>query len=183
MHRTHEQEVSNLLFWYRYCFLREQNHNQTFNMKKIFTFSAAAMIAFTMVSAVGMDSRMKMNAKDKAVVYQAETVKWNKTTHNFGTISMGPKADVIFKFTNTGNTPITIKSANPSCGCTISDFTRTPVLPGEKGEVKASYTTEGHPGNFQKTINVVFDNGTTQTLTIEGIVSTEPASGKGSELK
>lgn len=154
-------------------------------MKKIITlgFAVVAFFAFASAKSVSTGVSLKMLAKDNTNIYQAETIKWVKTSHNFGTIPLGPKAEVVFKFTNTGTTPVTVKSANPSCGCTISDYTKTPILPGEKGEVKASYTTEGHPGNFQKTINVVFDNGTTQMLTIEGVVSTEPTTGKGTELK
>ena len=51
-------------------------------------------------------------------------IKWEKKSHDFGTIKMGPKADVTFKFTNTTKAPIVITSAAPSCGCTASDYTK-----------------------------------------------------------
>jgi hypothetical protein len=70
-------------------------------------------------------------------------IKWEKKSHDFGTIKMGPKADVTFKFTNTTKAPLVITSANPSCGCTASDYTKTPIMPGKTGEVTASYGTDG----------------------------------------
>jgi hypothetical protein len=42
-------------------------------------------------------------------------IKWEKKSHDFGSIKMGPKADVTFRFTNTTKAPVVITSANPSC--------------------------------------------------------------------
>jgi hypothetical protein len=138
-------------------------------MKKIVTLATALVIV--MIPAV---SQISNNAVASfATPAQQETIKWTKISHDFGTVPMGPTADVVFKFTNNGTTPVVIKTANPSCGCTTPTFTKTPVMPGETGEVKASYGTEGRPGYFQKTVTVTFDNGTSTTLTIQGTVSTD----------
>ena len=110
-----------------------------------------------------------------------DTVTWTKTVHDFGTVKMGPKANAEFKFTNNGAAPMTIKSANPSCGCTASDYSHEPIMPGKTGYVKASYGTKGRPGFFKKTISVSFDNGTNQVLTITGTVSSD-AGATGDEL-
>jgi hypothetical protein len=55
-------------------------------------------------------------------------------------------------------------------------------MPGESGEVKASYVTEGRPGYFQKSVKVEFDNGNLTDLTISGTVTTEPET-KKSDIK
>jgi hypothetical protein len=137
-------------------------------MKKIFTLGFAAMAATAMLV---------------AGIKQNETIKWNKTTHDFGTVKMGPPADVTFTFTNNGKAPVVITAAAPSCGCTTPTYTKTPVMPGKTGEVKASYGTEGRPGFFQKSVKVTFDNGATTDLTITGTVSTESPNGGGTQLK
>jgi Protein of unknown function (DUF1573) len=144
------------------------------NMKKIVTLATAiALVAIPAVSQIPAFVNDNATAIYSSVPTQNETIKWAKVLHDFGTVTMGPTADATFKFTNNGTTPIVIKSANPSCGCTTPTFTKTPVMPGESGEVKASYGTEGRPGYFQKTVTVTFDNGLTTTLTIQGTVSTD----------
>jgi hypothetical protein len=140
-------------------------------MKKIVTLAAA--VAICMIPAVAQLPTSANGTVNYSTPAQTETIKWSKTTHDFGTVPMGPTADVVFKFTNNGATPVVIKTANPSCGCTTPTYTKTPIMPGETGEVKASYGTEGRPGYFQKTVNVSFDNGTNTTLTIQGTVSTD----------
>lgn len=113
-----------------------------------------------------------------------DAIKWEKKSFDFGSIKMGPKADVTFKFTNISKAPVIITAANPSCGCTASDYTKTPIMPGKNGEVLASYGTDGRPGFFQKSIKVTFDNGTTTDLIISGTVTSDPApAGKSNELK
>lgn len=109
----------------------------------------------------------------------ADIVKWDKTSHDFGTVKMGPPAEVTFTFTNSGKAPVTILTAQPSCGCTTPTFTSTPVMPGKTGTVKASYGTDNRPGFFQKTVTVNFDNGSNQILTISGTVNTDPGASGG----
>ena len=67
---------------------------------------------------------------------QAE-IKFNETTHNFGTISKKtPVQKCTFTFTNTGNQPLIINEAMPSCGCTVPNFTKNPIAPGETGTIE-----------------------------------------------
>ena len=68
-------------------------------------------------------------------------IKFDKTTHNFGTFSeKEPKVSCTFTYTNIGEQPLVINQAIASCGCTVPEYTKTPVQPGEKGEIKV--TTE-----------------------------------------
>lgn len=83
-------------------------------------------------------------------------IKFDKTTHDFGTFSENsPKVSCIFKFTNTGNDLLIIHQAVASCGCTIPDYTKEPIKPGESGEIKVTYNGAGkYPGHFKKSITV-----------------------------
>jgi len=96
---------------------------------------------------------------------------------------MGPAAEVVFKFKNNSNAPVVVTDAHPSCGCTTPTWTKTPVMPGESGEVKASYGTDGRPGYFQKSVKVTFDNGTVTDLLISGTVVTDTEKASSPELK
>lgn len=141
-------------------------------MKKIFTIAISCFMISGMVLAQkssGTPSAVPVPVPAPAP--SAETIKWEKTSHDFGTVKMGPAAVAKFKFTNTGTTPVTIQTAQASCGCTTPSYTNTPVAPGQSGEVTASYGTDGRPGSFTKSVTVTFINGVSQVLTISGNVS------------
>lgn len=87
--------------------------------------------------------------------YGQGVISFEKTTHDFGDIDKGSIASYEFEFTNTGNQPIVISKVQPSCGCTVSSFTRKPVKPGEKGKVKATFNSnKGGDGSFNKSVKV-----------------------------
>jgi hypothetical protein len=75
-------------------------------------------------------------------------------THDFGTLKEGPVAEHIFEFTNTGNAPLIIQNASASCGCTVPQWPKEPILPGKKGQIKVSYTTQGHVTPFAKDVYI-----------------------------
>ncbi len=77
------------------------------------------------------------------------------TDHNFGTIQPGTVVEFTFKFTNTGKTPLLIAHVRTTCGCTATEWTRTPVAPGERGFVTARFNTSGTSGQRHKVITVI----------------------------
>lgn len=102
------------------------------------------------------------------------SIKFDKMIHNFGTFSEDqPIQKCVFTFTNVGTAPLIIHQAVPSCGCTIPSYTKAPIKPGEKGEIKVTYDgTTAFTGHFKKTITVR-TNGVTELtrLYIEGFMS------------
>lgn len=82
------------------------------------------------------------------------TLEFEKTEHDFGTIAEGQKVSYTYKFKNTGAAPLIIQNAQPSCGCTAPDWTRTPIPVGGTGFVKAEFDSKGKPGAQMKTITV-----------------------------
>lgn len=98
-------------------------------------------------------------------------VQWETKTKDFNTIKIGTVAEFTFRVKNVSKVPLIIESAAPSCGCTASKYTLTPIKPGESGSVTASYSTEGRPGFFYKSIRVTFTNGTISDLIITGNAS------------
>lgn len=96
---------------------------------------------------------------------------FEKDNHDFGNVPEGTMATHEFKFKNTGNQPIIIANVQASCGCTTPDWTKTPVLPGKSGIVKAMYSSAGRPGVFNKTVTVTSNAATPSTvLSIKGTV-------------
>ena len=94
--------------------------------------------------------------------------------HDFGSVPEGTQAAHEFRFRNTGNQPVVIANVQASCGCTTPDWTKTPVLPGKSGVVRAVYSSAGRPGVFSKTVTVSSNAAAgSQVLTIKGTVLTK----------
>ena len=86
---------------------------------------------------------------------QAE-IKFEKLAHDFGNFpESSPVVSCTFTFTNTGDKPLVINQAVASCGCTVPEYTKDPIQPGKKGEIKVTYNGTGKfPGHFKKSITV-----------------------------
>lgn len=82
-------------------------------------------------------------------------IKFEKTVHNFGTIAEGAKVSYSFVFKNTGTLPLIINQAMTSCGCTVTTYSKAPVLPDKEGKITVTYDGKGKfPGHFRKTITI-----------------------------
>ena len=108
-----------------------------------------------------------------AVAQQKAEIKFDKVTHNFGRFSeKNPVQECTFTFTNVGQAPLVINQAMATCGCTVPSEPKTPIKPGEKGEIKVTYNgKDKFPGHFKKTITI-YTNGTTEItrIYVEGIM-------------
>ena len=98
-------------------------------------------------------------------------IKFDKTSHDFGSFSeSNPKVTCVFTYTNVGEQPLVVNQAIASCGCTVPEYTKEAVKPGEKGEIKVTYNGAGKfPGHFKKSITVRTNGSVEMTrLYIEG---------------
>ncbi len=103
-------------------------------------------------------------------------IKFDKTTHNFGTFSeKNAVQECTFTFTNAGDAPLVINQAVASCGCTVPQYTKTPIAPGAKGTIKVTYNGAGKiPGHFKKSITVRTNGSVEMTrLYVEGDMTEE----------
>lgn len=91
-----------------------------------------------------------------ATVWAGEPgVEFAVTSHDFGNIpEKGDPVTCEFEFTNTGDEPLVIISANASCGCTKPEIPKKPIKPGKTGKIKVTYLPMGRPGEFNKTVRV-----------------------------
>ncbi len=137
--------------------------------KKVDSKKTVAVEAAAPVAAVQTVGTVATPAK-----LSAENMAFKEDLHDFGTVTEGGNADFDFVFTNTGKEPIIIERAQPACGCTASEWTKEPILPGKTGFVRASYHTQGRPGPFTKTVTVLSNAGA-KVLTFKGEVEKAPA--------
>lgn len=91
-----------------------------------------------------------------ATAQEQAQIKFDKVSHDFGTFSENDAVQqYTFNFTNAGNAPLVINQAVASCGCTVPSYTKKPVAPGQKGQLKVTYNGKGKfPGHFKKMITV-----------------------------
>lgn len=104
---------------------------------------------------------------------QAE-IKFDKVSHNFGTFSEDtPVQKTTFTFTNVGQAPLVLNQVVASCGCTVPNYDKKPIAPGQKGSIEVTYNGKGmFPGHFKKSI-LVRSNGKIEAtrLYIEGVMT------------
>ena len=86
---------------------------------------------------------------------KAPFMNFKTQKHNFGTITQdkGP-VSYTFEFINTGSKPVIIKDVQSSCGCTTPFWTRKPVPPGGKGQIRVEFDPRNRPGAFYKTVTI-----------------------------
>ncbi len=102
------------------------------------------------------------------------------TDHDFGTIKEGDKVEYTYKFTNTGEAPLIIQNAQPSCGCTVPDWSKEPIPVGGTGFVKAEFDSNGKPNIQNKTITVTANTWPkVTTLRFKAMVTPKPTGDSG----
>ncbi|WP_461095540.1 DUF1573 domain-containing protein [Spirosoma luteolum] len=110
-----------------------------------------------------------------ALIAPSALARWSETTHAFGRIPQHKPVTARFAVTNEGAVPLLINRAKGSCGCTGVTFTKTPILPGQSGEVTATFNAAA-PGAFSKTVTVESNAADgVQTLRFTGEVIPAPA--------
>lgn len=83
-------------------------------------------------------------------------MEFSEKTYSFEQVAEdGGQVTHRFVFKNTGDAPVVIKHVSSSCGCTVSDWSKEPVLPGKEGFVSGTYNPMGRPGGFTKSLTVV----------------------------
>lgn len=112
-------------------------------------------------------------------------IKWDQEMHDFGDIEKGKPVTYEFSFTNTTKETILITNVRPACGCTAANYTKTPVKPGEKGMVAATFNA-ANVGPFQKSVTITTtENGVeaVKTVSFKGKVLEPTATDKKEEIK
>lgn len=87
-------------------------------------------------------------------------IKYDKSSHDFGKFDEEKKQTVVFAFTNTGDEPLVIQQVMTTCGCTVADYTKTPIPAGKKGQIKVTYNGKGKPKGFSRKVITVRSNAT-----------------------
>lgn len=98
-------------------------------------------------------------------------LKFESESHDFGKIKQGVPVTHEFIFTNTGTEPLILIEVRSSCGCSVPQFSKTPVKPGESGKISVKFDSVAK-GPFTKHLTVRSNTKTPiRTLVIRGEVT------------
>ena len=107
-------------------------------------FLSLAVIAFTAFSALGQEA---------APVSGGPQISVNKDVHDYGTIKQGANGTCSFTVTNTGSEPLIISRAKGSCGCTVPEWPKEPIMPGASADMTVRYDTK-RVGPINKSVTI-----------------------------
>lgn len=141
-------------------------------MKRIFGLSILALFLITSCKKEEKAPENKISIlknkdpfADDRIVMQTDLVKEAKThaettlalsepEFDFGKIKKGDKVEHVYEVTNTGKNPLVISSVHPTCGCTVPDYTKDPILPGKKGKITLKFNSSNFEGMVHKSAEV-----------------------------
>ena len=139
---------------------------------------------FALVTLLFMASSLSFAQVEKEVVLTGEPVEEEVAEEkpvmtleskvvNYGEIAKGSDPLRKVSFTNTGNAPLIIKHAKGSCGCTVPNWPKEPILPGEEGEIEIRYDTK-RVGPIRKTVRITTNEGSQpHILQIKGLINAD----------
>lgn len=98
-------------------------------------------------------------------------ITFDEIIFDFGTINEGESVTHSFKFKNTGKADLLISNASASCGCTVPQWPKEPIKPGQESSIKVTFNSAGKPGQADKSVTVSANtNPSTTMVLIKGTV-------------
>ena len=98
-------------------------------------------------------------------------IEVNKEIHDYGLVEYAGNGTSEFVVTNTGTEPLVIQGAKASCGCTVPNYPKEPIAPGESATITVRYDTK-RPGSINKSIKITSNavNASEKVIYIKGQV-------------
>jgi hypothetical protein len=136
---------------------------------KIIKISMLALALGLMSFSAIAPAQSVLSADENAVI-TASVIVWKAETVDVGEIPQGIPKTIVYEFKNTGKAAVVITNVQGSCGCTATDYTKEPILPGKSAKVTATYNA-ANKGAFAKTVTVTTNaEQTPKVLTLKGTV-------------
>ena len=80
--------------------------------------------------------------------------EFKETEHDFGTIMQGEIVSYAFRFKNVGRSDLLISNARATCGCTVPEYPKKPIKPGDEGKILVTFNTSNRKGMQNKSITI-----------------------------
>jgi hypothetical protein len=124
-------------------------------MKQL-TFLLFTLLTISVVSSCRKKGELPKNVKldTELLVDTTDVVVLDSAAFNFGELVEGDKAEHTFRLVNTGSKNFVISRAEGSCGCTVPEYPKDPVAPGDTASIKVTFNSAGKHDEQNKTVTV-----------------------------
>lgn len=92
--------------------------------------------------------------RDAKISLGSAIIEFDTKNYDFGTVNEGDVVEGVFKLANKGKTDLIITDASASCGCTVPEWPKEAIKPGDSAEIKFSFNSRGRTGKQSKTITL-----------------------------
>ncbi len=124
--------------------------------KQIFYFSSMLFL-FVFLFGCNQAPQAEKSSSKSQINPEAEgpVISFQKDVHDFGKIITGERVSYGFRFTNNGSSPLLITGTRSGCGCTVGDYPKDPVMPGNEGRVHIVFNSSGRRGFQSESVRVL----------------------------
>lgn len=104
------------------------------------------------------------------------TIEWTDTEFDFGEIDQGEKVSHVYTFTNTSEEMLILTNAKGSCGCTVPEWPKDPIAPGETASIVVQFDSNGKRNKQNKKVTITANTNPAQSfLFLKGeVLAPEP---------
>lgn len=104
-----------------------------------------------------------VSANEPTDTVNVAKMEFEETEFDFGEVNEGEKVNHVYKFTNTGKVPLLISNARSTCGCTVPEWPKDPIAPGEGGEISVEFNTKNKKNKQSKPVTITANTYPSQT--------------------
>lgn len=121
----------------------------------VFTSSILSMlVGLVLFTSCNQIEAQKTDATAMLVSNDGPSLHFEASEFDFGKIKQGDVVNHEFTFVNNGSEPVIIERIKTACGCTVGDYKKEPILPGESSIITAKFNSKGKSGKQRKTLSV-----------------------------
>jgi len=137
------------------------------NYRVIKFFIAIAMLTF--VSCNNSDKKLSTDlvnnpkSAEKVTKVKVAKIEFDKLSHDFGTVVSGEVVSYKFKFKNSGDGDLLIGKVSTTCGCTVADYPKEPIKPGEVKYIEVTFDSSNRGGFQNKTVTLLTNSEKSKT--------------------
>ena len=112
-----------------------------------------SLILLMALMALAMGTGACSDTPEEKARDRGQEIWFEEYMHDYGVIEKGGDGAWSFVFKNLGEKPFVINRVRSTCGCTVPEWPKEPIEPGESGEITVIYNTKT-TGTFLKSVIV-----------------------------
>ena len=163
-------------------------------MKKLVIVFGSALLLFTSCSTSSTNTAEVIPSQPAPVVIPKEApkpgsgeesklrpktkMKFQEMLHDFGRMKEGEKREFDFEFTNTGKEDLIIEDCKGSCGCTVPEWPKDPIKPGQSAAINVKFDSTKKEKDQEKSVTITANTEPEITTVIKIKAYVEPSAAK-----